>query len=490
MAGPGLSIRVQRAPTPGPPPAHHLPSAPGTSTTPAGFRNPWPSWQKPSWRDSLRSLEWGQGDDDPCVRLAASHLDDASAGPTPARLPAFADLAGWPSSTGAQAARLLRLQDPDFAYARGARATWLGHAGCLVQLPPLAPGGAPFRCLFDPIFAARASPTQLAGPVRAYPPPCDLDALPPVDLVLISHNHFDHMEWETLESVWRQGGGGRTRFLVPLGNKQWFVDGGIPEERVEELDWWDEAVLGPEGEGKGKGVKVVCTPAQHNSGRTLYDANATLWCSWYIEHPGGGEDDAPMRVYFAGDTGFQFHASPSWPPAPPAVPLPTTDPPPQRVREEDEDNEHPQCPAFAEIRRRLGPPDLLFLPVSVGATYAYLRSLVPLVSYRTNPFPRHSPGVAAANHLPPWDAVRVMGLLAGGEGREEKKKGRGRGPVAVAMHWGTFVTDPVEVLRTLGELEWACVAHGVRFARDLSAEEGGRDGPVFLALNHGQSVDV
>ncbi|KAL2021665.1 hypothetical protein VTK56DRAFT_6757 [Thermocarpiscus australiensis] len=473
-----------------------------------GFRNPWSSSHKATLSEIWNSLQWGEGND-PCVQLAASHLVDATPSdkPDPNRLPRFSDINDWPDSPGAKAARLLRIEEPGFSFHPEpdscstsdirAKVTWLGHASVLVQLPPIAEKeGRPVRCLFDPIFSMRCSGSQSAGPIRSYPPPCNVQDLPLIDAVFISHNHYDHMDYDTIMAVWRQSRE-FVRFFVPLGNKKWLLDWGIAEHRVVEMDWWDSVQLNHPASSSGKAIKLWCTPAQHNSWRAGVDANSALWSSWCVEYL--APNNPPYRVFFAGDTGYQFHDSPSWPPSP-------------GQRDDDvpaEDEKFPACPAFAEIRDRIGPPHLLLLPVSVGATFAYLRSFVPLPN-AINPFPRHSAGVSAAKHMPPWDAVRVLKVMTetgsgeGGNGTEDAVP-----VVAVAMHWGTFVTDPVEVLRTLGQLEWACRRHDVRFARswpgsgcvgkgDSDAADGSSETgesiraskPWFLALNHGQSVCI
>ena len=269
------------------------------------------------------------------------------------------------------------------------------------------------------------------------------------------------------------------RFIVPLGNRQWFVDCGIDGDRVSELDWWDCIELSPPASSTNlKPLKITCTPSQHNSGRSGFDADCTLWSSWYVEHPGA--HDNPYRVFFAGDTGYQFHDSPGWPPPPPAKLEERQRSGAKEDLDDSPKTKHPACPAFKEIAAKLGSPHLILLPIAVGATYDFLRSWVPLPD-SVSPFPRHSSGLTAHNHMPPWDAVRVLKVLTANAKTDEDA------PVALAMHWGTFVTDPVEVLKTLGQLEWACDAHDVRFDRSLPAIDRGNQS-WFLALNHGQSV--
>ncbi|KAK3291331.1 beta-lactamase superfamily domain-containing protein [Chaetomium fimeti] len=499
----------------GPSPGRTRPSV--TNGKIAGFRNPWPSWHRPTLAEKYASFQWGE-DNDGCAELAASHLTNSPAldrPPHKSKLPNFVDPKGWPNSLGAKAARLLRIEGPDFSFPEGskAKATWLGHAGVLVQLPSLDPqNGRPVRCVFDPIFSDRCSPLgSFAGPIRSYPPPCKAEDLPAIDVVCISHNHFDHMDQTSLMSIWRHSRNS-VRFFVPLGNKRLLLEWGIPDDRITEMDWWDSVQLTlpstPRSPDNARTLTIHCTPAQHNSFRGTNDANTTLWSSWLLEshtpHHQTTTDTTttttptPYRVFFAGDTGYQFHPSPHWPPSPAN---PTPQPP------SDSDSEFPPCPAFAQIRARLGPPNLLLLPVSVGATFAYLRSFVPLPDW-LSPFPRHSAGVTGANHMPPWDAVRVVRVMAGmeaeagGDGDGEEGRGedgeRGDGVVALAMHWGTFVPDPADVLRTLGALEWACTQQGVKFSRglgegrsvdgDASGAVLGKGRPVFVAVNHGGSV--
>ncbi|KAL1840942.1 hypothetical protein VTJ49DRAFT_7601 [Mycothermus thermophilus] len=538
-----------------------------TAPTITGFRNPWPSWRKPTLSQKLSSFRWGP-DKDGYLELAASHLtetaDPNSVDDDPAKRPRFGDLPpGWPagySAAGKKAARLLRVEEPDFSLAAsdggesgcGAKVTWLGHAGALVQFPAEGETDGvehrrPLGFLFDPIFSQRSSLNDSVGPTRSYPTPCVVKDLPEIDAVFISHNHPDHMNAETLKEVWERNREW-VRFFVPLGNAKWLEsECGIPEERVVEMDWWDEVELrypGDEMDGRAV-VRIWCTPAQHNSWR-LGAANSALWSSWYVEHlpvdsnSNSSSSRPGCRVFFAGDTGYQFHPSPSWPPSPRQhqqqnMSQPTADSMdigkdkanssnnspnnnnnnnPNSTDDEDDDETHPPCPAFAQIRARIGPPDLLLLPVSVGATFSYLRSFVPLPSW-ANPLPRHTPGVTGANHMPGWDAVRVLRVMAGEEqevssasasaststaavaassSSSSTGSAKRRGAVAVAIHWGTFVPDPEEVLRTLGELEWACRSMGVKFARGLGGEdeeeEQGRDGLTFVALNHGGSVYV
>jgi N-acyl-phosphatidylethanolamine-hydrolysing phospholipase D len=137
--------------------------------------------------------------------------------------------------------------------------TWIGHATVLAQMGRI-------NVLTDPIFSERASPVSFAGPKRAHPPGLTLSQLPRIDLVVISHNHYDHCDAESLKAL-NQQRGGPPLFLVPLGLQAWLA--GIGIGNVKEMDWWQSHMLGA--------VEVVMTPVQHWSGRTLGDRLQTLW---------------------------------------------------------------------------------------------------------------------------------------------------------------------------------------------------------------------
>ena len=181
---------------------------------------------------------------------------------------------------------------PDLAFLRanataGATAvptaTWIGHATVLVQIPT-AQGVR--HLLTDPIFSERASPLSFVGPKRAQPPGIALAELPHIDLVVVSHNHYDHMDAASLQALNAQPGG-PPRFLVPLGNRRWMEELGL--RNVAELDWWQTDTLGE--------VEVVFTPVQHWSGRTLSDRMETLWGGYAVLAPS-------LHVFHAGDTGY------------------------------------------------------------------------------------------------------------------------------------------------------------------------------------------
>jgi N-acyl-phosphatidylethanolamine-hydrolysing phospholipase D len=158
--------------------------------------------------------------------------------------------------------------------------TWIGHATLLVQT-----GGV--NILTDPHLSERASPVSFAGPKRVVPPALTFEELPRIDLVLISHNHYDHLDDRTVR---RLASNGSPRFLVPLGLEDWFRRRGI--RNVREMDWWEtEEVLG---------LTLHFVPVQHWSARSPFDRNETLWGAWVVERPG-------FRFHFCGDAGYSAH---------------------------------------------------------------------------------------------------------------------------------------------------------------------------------------
>lgn len=181
-----------------------------------------------------------------------------------------------------------------------ASATWINHSTILLQL-----GG--LNILTDPIWSERASPVDFLGPKRLAPPGIAFDDLPQIDAVVISHNHYDHLDAGTVDRLHARFGDA-LRFYVPLGLKPWFAERDI--HNVSELDWWDEARLGE--------LRLVLTPVQHWSQRTLWNRNETLWGGWWLQAGG-------RRFFFAGDTGYSDD--------------------------------------FKAIRARLGEPDLAAIPV-------------------------------------------------------------------------------------------------------------------------------
>jgi L-ascorbate metabolism protein UlaG (beta-lactamase superfamily) len=220
----------------------------------------------------------------------------------------------------------------------GLRATWLGHSTVLIEID-----GA--RLLTDPVWGARASPSRFAGPRRFQPVPVALKALPDIDAVLISHDHYDHLCHATIRALART----EVPFITTLGVGAHLESWGVAPERITELDWWESHRV------PGTEVEVTAAPSQHFSGRGLKDRNATLWSSLAVRGP-------KHRVFFSGDTGL-------------------TD-------------------QYAEVRRRLGPFDLVML--EVGAFHPAWGDM----------------------HLGPANALQALQLLGGG--------------AFLPVHWGTF----------------------------------------------------
>jgi L-ascorbate metabolism protein UlaG (beta-lactamase superfamily) len=220
----------------------------------------------------------------------------------------------------------------------GLRATWLGHSTVLLEVDGL-------RVLTDPVWGERASPFGFAGPRRFQPVPVPIASIPPLDAVIVSHDHYDHLDYPTiLELV-----ASPVPFYTSLGVGAHLEAWGVPSERIIELDWWESARL-PRGE-----LAITAAPAQHFSGRGLKDRNATSWSSFAIQGP-------RHRVFFSGDTGL--------------------------------------TPEYSDIRRRLGPFDLVLL--EVGAFHPAWGDI----------------------HLGPENALQALELLGGGS--------------FLPIHWGTF----------------------------------------------------
>lgn len=181
------------------------------------------------------------------------------------------------------------------------RATWLGHSTVLLEM-----GGA--RVLTDPVWGDRASPVTFAGPKRFQPVPVSIAKLPPLDAVVISHDHYDHLDYSTILELAKLD----VPFFTSLGVGAHLEAWGVPAERITELDWWESARV------PGSGLSITAAPSQHFSGRAIGGRNSTLWSSLVLRN-----DRA--SVFFSGDTGL--------------------------------------TPEYSEIKDRLGPFDLVMLEV-------------------------------------------------------------------------------------------------------------------------------
>ncbi len=160
----------------------------------------------------------------------------------------------------------------------GFRTTWLGHSTVLLELDGR-------RVLTDPVFGNRASPLGFVGPKRFHPVPASLDELPPIDVVVLSHDHYDHLCRSTMEALART----EVPIVTALGVGAHLERYGIAPARITELDW-DESI-------DAFGLRITATPSQHFSGRSAVDRNATLWASWVIQ-------SERRKVFFSGDTGL------------------------------------------------------------------------------------------------------------------------------------------------------------------------------------------
>ena len=207
--------------------------------------------------------------------------------------------ARWPESVPVPAGPRLPVAVP----AGQVAVTFIGHSTFLLQLSGL-------NLLTDPIFSNRAGPFAWAGPKRVRPPALSLEQLPRIDLVLVSHNHYDHLDLPSLRWLAQTH---RPSIITTLGNKPWLETRGVGQ--VVELDWWQSHWAGPE-------LEVVCTPAQHFAARWPWDRCKTLWGGFALKTPAG-------RVYFAGDSGY--------------------------------------FPGFREIGARHGPFDLALIPIGAYA---------------------------------------------------------------------------------------------------------------------------
>lgn len=169
----------------------------------------------------------------------------------------------------------------------GIRITWIGHASILVQFDG-------FSILADPIFSNRCSFLSFAGPKRYRPPPCTVNELPEIDAVCISHNHYDHLDVETVKDL--NARFPRLHWFVPAGLKGWMNQTGVTMN-VNEYEWWEEKEITKTSNDCSLSMNFVFTPTKHWCNRGVFDRNKVLWGSWTIIGP-------RYRMYFAGDTAY------------------------------------------------------------------------------------------------------------------------------------------------------------------------------------------
>jgi len=242
------------------------------------YENPWITWKDPHFKDLFKFLF--------CTKSNAAIPDKTMLDQTlPVVKPDFSVFTSPPES--------------------GVPHMWIGHASSLVQVDGVS-------ILTDPVFSERCSPVQFAGGAKRYrPPPCTVEELPKIDCVVISHNHYDHLDYNSVIAL-NSRFGSNLQWYVPMGLKSWMIARGC--EKVTELTWWgEESYSGPQGD-----LRFVCTPCQHWTKRTATDTNKVLWSSWSVLGP-------RHKFFFSGDTGY--------------------------------------CEAFKQIGKRYGPFDLATIPI-------------------------------------------------------------------------------------------------------------------------------
>lgn len=300
MSGDQLTIEL---------PAHHRPEG--------GFRNPWPSAQLHGFLDFLK---W---------TLIERRRNPRRPDPDPA---------------------VFARESPQFIVPRADpetfTLTWVGHTSFLLQMSGL-------NILIDPIWSERASPLRLVGPRRWVPPGVEFDRLPPIDAVILSHDHYDHLDAPTISRLVRRYPA--AVWYSPLGVGDFLRHRGARE--VVDRDWWQETTIGD--------VRLTCVPAQHFSGRTLGKRNNTLWCGWVLRSP-------ERTLFFAGDTGL-----------------------------------HPE---FSAIASRCGPIDLAILPIGayeprwfMGSVHMNPEDCIKAVA-QLGTAPSRKPLIVAAAH---WGTFKL-----------------------------------------------------------------------------------
>jgi N-acyl-phosphatidylethanolamine-hydrolysing phospholipase D len=360
--------------------------------------------------------------------------------------------------------------------------TWLGHASLLIQA-----GGV--NMITDPVFSQRCSPVQFAGPSRYTPPPCKIEELPPIHVVLISHNHYDHVDSGSIASLAKkeesdlakvgalfQG----TLWVCPLGLKPNLVSCGAPAEKVVELDWWDTlvpasvsvgsyvavnplaslgsllkapkdhhdysaanlaaaetvdlskaALLARSGgasidAGAAKSLpRIICIPAQHQSARSGFDRNKTLWCGYVVATP-TKDGSSLTKFLFTGDTAYRWVPEGVAPLSP-------------------EEDAAVSTPSFKFVGKRYGPIDIAALPTGAYSPRWFMSSV----------------------HTSPSDAVEIHKDI--------------RSKRSVAIHWGSFPLTDEPIMEPVTELD-AALKHKGLIARIGPEEE------VFVTVYPGATV--
>ncbi|KAK4054824.1 Protein-lysine N-methyltransferase efm4 [Microbotryomycetes sp. JL201] len=298
------------------------------------------------------------------------------------------------------------------------KVTWLGHACFMAEFPPPAEGIRGARVLFDPVWSHRCSPVQFMGPARVTKPPFELKDMPEIDLVVQSHDHYDHTDVATLKHIYNSQPKGSVHFFSPLGNKSWFKSTiGVKDEYVTELDWWQvrECTVKLGQEGVESTFRITCTPCQHFSGRGLLDRNKTLWASWAVQQYNGRSKDITASVWHAGDCGLRSVE--------------------KGMTAEDEDK-LTRCPAYQEIGDKLGPFDVSCIPIGAYSPRFFMSRV----------------------HCSPEDAVEVHQMT--------------RSRKSLAMHHSTWMLTDEEMTEPPKRLKQALKDKGLRADEFVSLDIG------------------
>ncbi|PWN34043.1 Metallo-hydrolase/oxidoreductase [Meira miltonrushii] len=270
--------------------------------------------------------------------------------------------------------------------------TWIGHAGCHFRIP-IPDSDQVVTVLTDPVLSNRCSPSQIMGPARLQEAPTSVaemaesqvaDIWP--DVLVLSHNHYDHLDYNTIKYFFDSNTAGKPVPYVfcSLGVAQFFYDIGFPKEGVTELDWWQQREISwSSPQNHEKALKLTCVPAQHFSGRSLSDRNKSVWAGWVFEALSKDGNTKGKKVYFAGDSGYRQVNR-------------------EHLQSGYADDTLPYCPAFEEIGDLFGPIDFAAIPI--GA---------------------YKPRVAmSAIHMNPLEAIQVHKQV--------------RSKQSIGIHWGSF----------------------------------------------------
>ncbi|KAF8152553.1 N-acyl-phosphatidylethanolamine-hydrolyzing phospholipase D [Crassisporium funariophilum] len=394
------SVRVSGSPSKDPhPPAEgqkpeHWADEQGTA-----FQNPWDSWRLNTLKDKLGLF---------------SSMASFPTAPKDVQNKILLQKPNWGTQSIPEGA--------DWEASQMIKTTWLGHACFLVEFPsrmerPSSEEVRGLRILFDPVFSERCSPSQLVGPKRFTPPPCKIQEIPEIDAVVISHNHYDHLDTHTLKALLARSPSRIPHFFAPLGNGPYFKSIGVPTTHTHIMDWWEskQVVIDMNDDKNASSVhtvEITCTPGQHFTGRTFWDEYKTLWAGWAVVEVLGpalplkhDENQASARdavkVFFAGDTGYRA------------------------VMDGQKEEDVPVCPAFKTIGDRFGGFDCALIPIGAYLPRQYMSPI----------------------HCAPQDSVLLFQDI-------KAKK-------ALGMHWATWVLTSEDIFEPPKRLAEECKKLGI-----------------------------